>query len=73
MQYLTCLRREAIFLRFYECLSFIEISEIMEISVKSTYKLITRALIKMKEVFSISAFLKKPLNFEKKSSGLLKK
>lgn len=57
IQYLSSRQREAIFLRFYEGLSFEEISGIMNISVKGTYKLIARAIIKLKEGFSITTHL----------------
>jgi RNA polymerase sigma factor (sigma-70 family) len=50
---LTTRQREAIFLRFYEGLSYQEISVIMKISVKGTYKLLARALTDLKEVLGI--------------------
>jgi RNA polymerase sigma factor (sigma-70 family) len=62
---LTSRQREAIFLRFYEALSFEEVAQIMNISVKATYKLITRSLLKLKELLNtpknpiIRVFLKK--------------
>lgn len=54
---LTARQREAIFLRFYEGLSYAEIADIMNISVKSTYKLMARALNEMKDVLSVSMYL----------------
>jgi len=41
---LTDRQREAIFLKFYENLSYEEIAEVMGISVKATYKLMARSL-----------------------------
>lgn len=53
MSNLTTRQREAIFLRFYEGLSYQEIAVIMEISVKGTYKLLARALTELKEALGI--------------------
>jgi RNA polymerase sigma factor (sigma-70 family) len=50
---LTTRQREAIFLRFYEGLSYQEIAVIMSISVKGTYKLLARALIELKVALGI--------------------
>ena len=41
---LTDRQKEAIFLKFYENLSYAEIAEVMDISVKATYKLMARSL-----------------------------
>ena len=41
---LTDRQKEAIFLKFYENLSYEEIAEVMDISVKATYKLMARSL-----------------------------
>jgi len=41
---LTDRQREAVFLKFYENLSYEEIAEVMGISVKATYKLMARSL-----------------------------
>jgi hypothetical protein len=54
---LTSRQREAIFLRFYEALSFEEVAQIMNISVKATYKLITRSLTRLKELLNIPMIL----------------
>lgn len=54
---LTSRQREAIFLRFYEALSFEEVAQVMNISVKATYKLITRSLLKLKELLNIPMIL----------------
>lgn len=48
---LTSRQREAIYLRFYEALSYEETAEVMNNSVKATYRLIARSLLKLKEVF----------------------
>ena len=53
LQSLTGRQREAIFLRFYEGLSYDEVATIMGISVKATYKLVSRALLDMKETISL--------------------
>ena len=57
LQQLTDRQREAIFLRFYEGLSYIEIARVMSISVKATYKIMARALSQLKEIFSIATVL----------------
>jgi RNA polymerase sigma factor (sigma-70 family) len=44
LQTLTPRQKEAIYLKYYEKLSFEEVSVIMAINVKATYKLVTRAL-----------------------------
>jgi len=41
---LTSRQREVIFLKFYEGLSYAEIAEVLDISVKGSYKLMARAL-----------------------------
>jgi len=41
---LTPRQREAIFLRFYEEMDYVEIAEVMDISTKGTYKLMARAV-----------------------------
>ena len=44
MVYLTKRQREAIYLRFYDNLSFQEIAAVMDLELKSTYNLISKAL-----------------------------
>jgi RNA polymerase sigma factor (sigma-70 family) len=46
---LTPRQREAIFLRFYEGLSYEEVAAILNISVKATYKIMARSLLSLKE------------------------
>lgn len=46
---LTPRQREAVYLRFYEDLSYEEVSEILNLNVGGTYKLIYRALDRLKE------------------------
>ena len=53
MQTLTSRQREAIFLRFYEGLSYEEAAGIMGISVKATYKIMSRALLQLKKTLSL--------------------
>jgi RNA polymerase sigma factor (sigma-70 family) len=57
LQQLTHRQREAIFLRFYEGLSYVEIAGIMNISVKATYKLMARALSELKDILSVPMVL----------------
>ncbi|MCX2453717.1 sigma-70 family RNA polymerase sigma factor [Pedobacter sp. PLR] len=52
MSKLTARQREAVFLRFYEQLSYEEIAEVMDISVKASYKIMARALGFLKENLS---------------------
>lgn len=49
--YLTARQNEAIFLRFYEELSYEEVAEIMGITVKATYKIMARALSELKNKY----------------------
>jgi RNA polymerase sigma factor (sigma-70 family) len=53
LQTLTARQREAIFLRFYEGLSYEEVAGIMGISVKATYKIMSRALQQLKATLSL--------------------
>lgn len=53
MQLLTGRQREAIFLRFYEGLSYEEVAVILEISVKASYKIMSRALSQLRETLSL--------------------
>lgn len=46
---LTKRQREAITLRFYDNLSFQEVAEVMSLSIKSTYNLVSKALDALKE------------------------
>jgi RNA polymerase sigma factor (sigma-70 family) len=54
---LTGRQREALFLRFYEGLSFEEIAGIMGISVKASYKLMARSLLQLKNTLSVPVYL----------------
>ncbi len=54
---LTPRQREAIFLRFYEALSYEEVAQVMNISIKATYKLMARSLLKLKELLDIPMIL----------------
>lgn len=54
---LTSRQREAIFLKFYEGLSYNEIAEVMNISVKGTYKVVARAIEALREKLSPEDFL----------------
>lgn len=53
LQNLTGRQREAIFLRFYEGLPYEEVADIMDISVKATYKIMSRALLQLRETLSL--------------------
>lgn len=46
---LTPRQREAIFLRFYEDLSYDEVAAVLNITTKATYKIMARALAQLKE------------------------
>jgi RNA polymerase sigma factor (sigma-70 family) len=50
---LTPRQREAIFLRFYEELSYEEVAEVLTISTKATYKIVARALLQLKSSLSL--------------------
>lgn len=54
---LTARQREAIFLKFYEGLSYDEIAEIMNISIKGTYKVVGRAIEVLRGKLSHDDFL----------------
>jgi RNA polymerase sigma factor (sigma-70 family) len=49
---LTSRQREAIFLRFYEGLSYEEIAVVLNITVKASYKIMARSLLNLKEKLS---------------------
>jgi RNA polymerase sigma factor (sigma-70 family) len=55
---LTARQREIIYFRFFEGLSFEEIAGIMNMQVRATYKLTSRALAALKEIMSILLILK---------------
>ena len=46
---LTARQREAIFLRFYEGLSYEEVASVLQITTKATYKIMARALAELRE------------------------
>jgi len=54
LRQLTSRQREAIFLRFYEGLSYEQTAEVMGISVKATYKLMARSLLQLRDILAIS-------------------
>lgn len=54
---LTSRQREAIFLKFYEHLSYEEISVVMGVSVKATYKIMARSLGFLRDNLSKSDFI----------------
>ena len=51
---LTSRQREAIFLRFYEGMSYEDVATMLGITVKATYKIVARALDEMRQVFHIT-------------------
>ena len=53
LEQLTDRQKEAIYLRYFEELSYEEVAELMNISVKGTYKLVYRALEVLKSVLNI--------------------
>ena len=54
---LTPRQREAIFLRYIQGISYEEVSGILELSPKATYKLVARALASLKEILVIAWLL----------------
>lgn len=54
---LTDRQREIIYFRFYENLSFDEISEVMNMQRRATYKLMSRALLSLKQILGRRSFL----------------
>ena len=54
---LSSRQREAVYLRFYQDLSYEEIAEVLQIEVGGTYKLIYRALDKLKEELGPTLFI----------------
>lgn len=50
---LTARQREAIFLRFYEGLSYEDVAEALGITTKATYKIVARALLELKGNMSL--------------------
>lgn len=57
LQKLTDRQKEAVFLKFYENLSYDEIAGVMGISVKATYKLMARSMEFLRENLSKDEFL----------------
>ncbi|MDI3320582.1 RNA polymerase sigma factor [Pinibacter soli] len=55
MEQLTARQREAIYLRFYENFSYQEISSILDLSPKATYKLMARAIEALRAIYKIGA------------------
>jgi RNA polymerase sigma factor (sigma-70 family) len=51
---LTPRQREAVFLRFYEDLSYEETAAVLHITVKATYKIMARALLELRDIMAIS-------------------
>ncbi|WP_121196289.1 RNA polymerase sigma factor [Mucilaginibacter gracilis] len=54
---LTARQREAIFLKFYEGLSYEEVAEVMGVSVKGAYKIMARAIDALREKLDQDDFL----------------
>lgn len=50
IQALPSRQREALFLRFYEKLSYEEMAEVMKISLHAAYKTVSKAIIKMRDL-----------------------
>lgn len=58
LENLTNRQREAVFLRFFEELTYEEVARLMQITIKALYKIIARALENLREVFrSLLIFL----------------
>ena len=54
---LTSRQREAIFLRFYEGLSFEEVAIVLGITTKATYKIVARAVEELRKLLVFDALL----------------
>jgi RNA polymerase sigma factor (sigma-70 family) len=54
---LTSRQKEAIFLRFYEGMTYEQVAEVMNITVKAAYKIMARALLQLKELLSVPMIL----------------
>lgn len=57
LRQLTARQREALFLRFYEGLSYDEIAVVMNLSVKASYKLMARGLLQLRNTLSLPVWL----------------
>ena len=57
IQALTPRQREAIFLMFYEGLSYNEVADVLQITTKATYKIMARALAQLKNIINITRFI----------------
>lgn len=55
MEQLTARQREAIYLRFYENFSYPEISSILDLSPKATYKLMARSIEALRAIYKAGA------------------
>ena len=55
MEQLTARQREAIYLRFYENFSYPEISAMLDLSPKATYKLMARAIEALRAIYKVGA------------------
>ena len=51
LQKLTSRQKEVIYLRFYAHMEFSEIAEVMDLTTKATYKLLARAIARLKKNF----------------------
>ena len=51
LENLTQRQKEAIFLKFYESMSYEEIAGVLNISTKATYKLVARAISELRIVY----------------------
>lgn len=54
---LTPRQREAIFLMFYEGLSYPEVAAVLQITTKATYKIMARAISELRKIINITLFL----------------
>jgi len=54
---LTPRQREAIFLRFYEGLSYEEVAAVLNITVKATYKIMARSLLNLKDQLGCPVYM----------------
>ena len=57
LQKLSPRQKEIIFLKFYNKLSYDEICELMSISTNSAYKLLNKAIVKLRKILGFFLFL----------------
>ena len=70
MRRLTPRQKEAVFFRFYENMSYEEIADILNISVKATYKLVARAILMLRDAYNTTPLVKAMLSLAPLAAAL---